>query len=563
MRKFLLIAIILPILLGFVSIPLLLPVAKSVRAQQHYRYALQMKEDGDHKGAFQRILSASNLTPDNPEVLSRLGPYASAVQDPDTLALYMRAAEANLLELDDIIDMVDFGISSQQTDIIQPYLYQITHSNPEDVRIQALQLRFLRARQRIQETSVMARNLVEDGVMDTDVLSSYVQNTMSARDVTEEEKAEVIATLHKAAGSADDVGIFSLRSLMQLWGMLEPADKSLLQQKLRISEQATLQDHLRLLSLLKADGTDPIIILGEANTVYQQFQKMETAPEPGREGTSTLSLLVDWLSQEGFHEQVLNHLPDAEKIEDSNLFFIRQVALIQMGDAAEARDSTFEDNPLNPTRNLVLRTLSLIALGRLDTVEDNLSLAIESVQIEDLAWLEQILLNLRQFDLILNMYEGFEAQMVNPLPVQIRLIPYYYQLKRETDLRRVVGEISIDDVSNSLYDQVSTLYFISLYRTDLPGARRRAESLVTDYPNLFEPRLHLGFAYTLSGQAPLAMELIQGWENFNASTNRTVAIMLSAILAANGKTDEARALIKDIPVESLLDQERALVSGLI
>lgn len=563
MRKFLFITIVLPILLGLVSIPLTLPVAKSIRAKQHYSKAIEFKEQENHKAAFQRILSAYNLTPQNPDVLRRLGAYGAAVNDPESLRLWFLAENAGLLDLESTIEMVEYGISSNQLDEIQPYLHQIAKEHPDDARIKSLQLRFLRLKQRNQEASELAQNLAQRGFMNQEVISTYAEHTLSSTDISEQDRLKFIQALRNAAASADEVGVFSLRTLMDLWELLEPDDKALLQLQLRKSEQSTLQDHLRLLALQRSDGMAESVLFEEVRSVYSQYTQKQAEEEGGDDGSRSLVSLVGWLSDQQLPELILQYVPSAEAIEDPDIFFSRQLALIQTDGAAEARDSTFKENPLSPTRNLVLRAIAHLALEEPESAQSNLALSVETVQLEEILWLERILLQFGQLDLAISMYETFEMQLVNPMFVRLRLIPYYYRLKREVDLRRVVADISLEAMSHSLVDQISTLYFTNLYRTNLSGTRRQAESLITEYPNLFEPRLFLGFAYALSGQPQMALEVIKGWENSNFRSDRTFTIMIGYILANNQRVEEARELLSGINPETLLDQEKVILRGLI
>ena len=561
MRKFLFIAIILPVLLGFISIPLLIPVAKSIRSQQHLNNALQYKGEKDHKGAFFKIVSAMNLAPEDPEVRKRLGPYGAAVNDPNTLKWWTAAAEDGLLELNSLIEMVEYGIGSGQEDQVQRFLFELSRDHPDNERVQALQVRFFRNKQR--DTSALARNLVNVGNLDPAVLSSYVEGTFYASEVTAEEREAVIETLREAAGSETDVGIFSLRTLLRMWEFLKPSDKAILEQKLRLNPQATIVDQLFLLSLRKAEGADPLLILEEARSVYRKFREEAEEAEEAEESVSPTLTMVEWLNRENYPDAVLEYVPDAGAIEDSDLFFARQIGFIKSGDPEGARDSTLKDNPLTPSKNFVLRAFSQVAMDEQDNARSNLAMAIETVNMDEIQWLERVFIQAGDYRLVLDLYEYLEQQLANPLVIRLRLLPYYYQLGREDELRQIVRDIPLDTLSRSLPDQLSVLYFINLYRTDLPAARRQAEGLVSEYPHLFEPRIFLGFSYAVSGNPRLAMATIEGWENFDLRGNRSYAIMMAYILANNQQLDTARELISDIPVSSLMDLERALLRSLI
>jgi len=563
MRKFLLIAIVLPILLGFVSIPLVMPIAKSIRSQQHLRNAIQLSEQGMHREALTRILAARNLAPENPEVLKRVGPYAAAVRDPGTLKWWTEAANMDVLDLDGILDMIDYGLSINQADQVQSYLYEVYREHPDDLRVQSLQIRLLRSQQRNQETFAIARDLVQEGKLNREILSSYVQGLLSVEEVPEQERMQVLATLRNSAEKEGDIGIFSLRAMLRLWDQLESVDKEILEQKLDLHPQATLVDLLSLLSLKKADGSNSILILEEAKADFRKFQK-EVTLEIDKETRARYTFtFMEWLNREGYSETVLEYLPDAGQVEDSRTFFARQVALIQTGRAMEARASTFKDNPLSPSRNLVLRALALLALGERDNARQSLSQAVGSVQIEEVGSMEDLLLQMRDYTLIVQLLEDQESRIGNSLYIRLKLISYYYYLGQEDKLQQVVQSLPLARLSPSIIDQINILYFTCLYKNDLPGVRRLAEDLASRYSSLFETRLFLGFCYAQSGDPKTALELIRGWENYHPGPNRNFAFMLAYILSSNGRYNEAGALIEGIPVRTLLDRERALLSSLV
>lgn len=403
MKRTILIIFSFLVLLFFVSIPILLPVAKMVRSQQHLGNALEAKEAGDDRMALFKLQSAANLAPENPEILTRLGPYAAAVYSPYTLDYWTDAADRNLLELEDIVEMIEYGLRVGEGDRVRPYLFHVARANPDDPRVKALQVHFLRRDRRTDESRALAEELVRGGNLQMDVVSAYVQSTFAGQEADEAAQAEALATLRELAETGDERSLYALRVLLQLWDRLEANDKTYLASK--VEDKGELPDRLNLLSRQKADGAESAAILAAGEAAYAAAmaatqEAAGTASAPGLERMFTL-----WLSREGYHATVLTYLPEAADIRDPDIYFFRQLALIETGEATEARDLSFKENPLSPTRNLVIRALAHSALGQTEKVLPNLELAAENVHPREVAWLERVLLQLRATDLVIGMYE--------------------------------------------------------------------------------------------------------------------------------------------------------------
>lgn len=542
-----------------------MPLAKMVRSHQHMQAATNLKELGDDLGAFKRLMAARNLTPDNRWMLSTVGPYAADINHPEALRFWTNAADLGLLDFEATLDMIEYGLKIGDPDMVRSFLYQASRDNPADERVKKLQLRILAGEYLNNESRLLARELIREGSRDIDIFSAYVEATFSiGRNVPEEEQVEALATLRNAASEDDDIGIYSLRTLLNLWERLSNQEKAILSDQLKAHPQATLEDRLALISIQKRDGMDSEKVLEEARNSYAVFSRMERESILGEENeASPRAIFCDWLNAQGYSEVVLEYLSEPEEIEDSESYFARQIALISTGQYTEARDATLRSNPLTPTQNLVSRAFAQSLLGEEDKASLSLSQAVNSVNINEVPWLEQVIRRFGRLDLAIEMYESLEIQLANPMPVQLRLLALYYQTRKEDDLQRVARVISLDNLSGSLADELSVLYFCILYRPDRMAVRRHVEELSSTYPNLLEPRIYLALAYAISGNTNPAGTVLQDWEGFNLENNRFMAITLAHLFLKNGEIEKAKSLVERIPTESLLDRERFLLSELI
>lgn len=563
MKRFIITLLAFGTLLFLVSIPLLMPLAKAIRAQQHLSNAIEAKEQEDHRLALFKLQSAHNLSREDPEILSLLGPYAAEVYSPYTLEYWTHAAELDILDLDSTIAMIEYGLQVGQADTVRPYLFQVARSQPDDARVKALQMQFLQNERRDAESRSLARELVQQADIDVGIVASYVQSTFASPQSTEEEQAEAIGTLMELSRGEDDIGIYALRVLLRLWDRMDEDSRQRVEAALQAHPQAQLPDRLDFLSRRKAEDVDPTDILERGRTAYEQALGANAGEGEIPDDTYLLNVFVTWLSQSGYHEAVLEYLPDPEAIRNPNIYFLYMAALTEAGQAEQARDLTFKDNPLSPTRNLVVRALTHSSLGQQDKVRPNLELAIENVHPREVTWLEDILLRANAADLAVSLYEHLERQSGNPLSARLRLMQYYYLFGREADLQRVVESTNPESFSGFLSQEVAVLYYLTLYAEDTARIRRHLEDLLDDYPLLIEPRVFLAFAYGLAGKPDIGLDLISGWERHDFTGNRSFLIMLADIHLRAGDGETARELAAKLPMEDLLDKERALLSPLL
>ena len=564
MKKKILLTLAILIVLGLASIPLLYPLAKVVRSQQHLRSALELKAAGEDRTAYFKIQSAYNLAPENEEILSLIGPYAAAVRHPNTLDWWLQAAEQDLLEHEELITMVEYGFTSGDREAVRPYLFRLFQQFPEDARIQSLQLRFLREARQDLQAFLLARTMIEAGNRDESVLATYIRGAFTLGRLTTADREQAFETLREMAGEEGPPGLFAIRTLFQFWNSLEVSEKDQLEERLLEHPEHTFADRLVLLSLHKnAEQAPKGTILAKAETLFAEFSPPSPNDDDPVSPAERLTRFTAWLNQEGYPEAARRYLEDPLTDENADLFHNRQVALIALGQADRAYSLSLEQNPLSPARNLVIRAMAQERMGQRDNLGQTLALAAESVEGDEIGWLEQVLRGSGQFDLVIRMFETLEETMPNPLPAQLRLLPYYYATGREAAIGRLLREIDPAALEDSPTQRTSLLYFQLLFQRDNAEIRRTLERLVLEMPVMLDFRVLLAFSYALGGNASAAAALVAELGQMDASQERILSIMLAYIDLANNEPDKARERIASIERQSLLPQERVLLSRII
>jgi hypothetical protein len=569
MKKKLIIAFLVLIVLGLASIPALYPLAKMIRAQQHLSSAIALKAEGEDRTAHFKIQSAYNLAPENEEILALVGAYAADVFHPNTLQWWSQAAERGLLERDQMIEMVRFGLDIGRHEAVQPYLYRLSRSHPEDSEVRALQLRLLQIGRRDLDAYNLAGDLVREGIREQEVVSAYVQGAFTVPQVSESEREEALAVLQELAGGRDAVSLFAIRILLQFWNELEARERETVARQLEAHPDSEFPDHLNLLSRQRetSEAIDEERLRQEAIALYQRFSAEPVPDDPGDDEAGGMPALVTfcaWLNQTGFHQTALDYLDHPLTRENAELYHLRQTALIATGKAEEAYNDSLEQNPLTPARNLILRAMAQARLQETEGIRQSLNLAAESVETDEIVWMENILRSAGELELLIRMFEQMESSLPNPLPAQVRLLPYYYAAGQQDAVSRLVREVNPDQLSNTPRDQIPFLYFRILFGQDPDRTRASVEQLVNEMPVLVDFRVLLAFAYAVSGNAPAAATILdESVPRRPNSGQRMLNIMMAFVHIANDDLEAAREVTHDLDLDSLLPQEKALLSRIL
>lgn len=565
MKKIVLISLLALLVIGLLSIPVLMPLAKEVRSRQHLSSAIELKASGDDLQAFFKIQSALHLSPDSEELLALIGPYAAAVSHPEAIRWWNRAARRDLLSDEELVDLVEYGLEVNRWELVQPHLKALLRKHPEDLDIQLLQLRTLRKSGRIQESFKLAEGLVGKGHNGMDVVSAYIQGAFELPELWEPNKPDVLEFLLGASARDDLVGIEAIRVLLQFWAELSPENRQMLEKRLLGHDLAILEDHLILYSIQLAAGADRGAVLESAEKAFVAFTKgLDTATGEGIPGNEEmLASFTDWLIGEEYADAALSYLDTPLVDGNAELFHARQLALVSAGRARDAYNYSLGRNPLSPSRNLLLRAMAQARMGEMKNIDETLALAAEAVNLEEIGWVESVLRGTLELDLLIRMFEKVERTHPKPLPAHIKLLPYYYASGREDQISRILREVDWEKLLKSYVEAVPFLYFDVLLRDDLPRIREIVEHLASERPDVLDFHILLGFVYTLSGDATLGGELVEEAGVSNPVDQRLLQIMLACIHAANGKESLARELIKGIDRRTLLPQERALLSEIL
>ncbi len=553
MKKWI-IALTVLLVVGAVVAPLGYAFAKVFRSRQHMEAAITLKDSGEDRNAYLKMQSAYNLNPAFPPILEKIGPYAADVGHPNTLQWWTEAARAGVLDLNETLDMIEYGLDNNQVDRVRPFLAQFVARYPDSESVRALQLRILRIDREDFAAYTLARDLVENGNTDSRVISTYVYYAFSLPQIGQEGREEALDNLKSFSTQEDETGLLALRTLIRFWETLEPEERDQLSELLADHPEANLSDRLILLSRIKRDGANREDIRSRAETVYEAFPDAE----------DRLQNYVNWLNLEGYQQEVLDQLEGEPGLKtEESLFFARQQAWILSGQPEKAYNASLEENPLSAPRNLILRAQALARMDRPEEAEEAIDLSIEVVELGDIGWLESALTSLNFRPKTVALYESILPELENPAPANVRLMQLYYEMGMEDKLSRIIRQIPMRVFDVFPGDKIDYLYYNLLFGQNQDQVRAATEEFASRFPNIVDFRVLLAFSYALSGSNAFALQLIEPLSTEQFQNRRKLQIMLATIYARNGRMDEAQAALSGLSAEELLGQERTLLGPLI
>ncbi|NDV62338.1 hypothetical protein G0Q06_07750 [Puniceicoccales bacterium CK1056] len=214
----------------------------------------------------------------------------------------------------------------------------------------------------------------------------------------------------------------------------------------------------------------------------------------------------------------------------------------------------YKDRQAGSSALLYYRAAALEQLGFLDEASAALELAIDVVNPTETTEIEGFLVRDNRWDLLVKLYEIIlKDEGGNPIYLLKALGAYYY-IGDQTNLERILEQIELGEYDAEPGKASFILYLRLLLEGYRPELNRRLESLLTQYPEVFEFRLVLGVSYLLQGRQDVASGFLQGMPELGRTSPRFLRV--AAILLGVSR----ESLIFPEESEFLLPREAFLLS---
>jgi hypothetical protein len=271
-----------------------------------------------------------------------------------------------------------------------------------------------------------------------------------------------------------------------------------------------------------------------------------------------------WLNQQGEYERTLAALPQADALQRNDLFlvFLDALASLNRWEALQTL-LTRERVPLEDVHREAFLARCSLQLGNPDGTAAHWQQALAAAErnIPQLVWLADYTARCGAVAEAQRAWRAIIRCANDPRPAYASLEQLIEQTGSTAALRDLVGEMRQrwpDDpaIRNDF------AYLNALLSEAVPESRRAAEELVKQFPESLTHRTTLALACYRQGDFAAALQAFDGpgkvWQQAAASQRAIYA----AVLAANGKTAEAREQLRYIPRDELRPEERALLPSL-
>lgn len=203
---------------------------------------------------------------------------------------------------------------------------------------------------------------------------------------------------------------------------------------------------------------------------------------------------------------------------------------------------------------LYYRAAALEQLGMLEEAKAALELAVEVVDPTQAADIEGFLVRDNRWNLLVRLYEIIlQDEPGNPVYLLKALGAYYY-LGDQTSLEGTLEQIELGEYDSEPGKASFLLYLRLLLDGYSPELNRRIESLMAQYPEVFEFRLVLGVSYLLQGSPDVASGFLAGMPQLGRNSPRYLRV--AAILLGVSR----ESLLFPEESEFLLPREAFLLS---
>ena len=354
------------------------------------------------------------------------------------------------------------------------------------------------------------------------------------------------------AREPDTLGLDALMFLAQRRDLSSSEQTEIMDLLRRHPARTATHDLLVLTLQLKAEPQRRNEILSEAVARY-----LKADPEL-RVGFAV------WLNQNGESDRTLQVLPLEEAIKRKDFFLPHVDALASLGRWMELRKLLeTKESPLEPAyaEAFQARCDAELKNSELATLHWRAALKAAERNPEQLLWLGRYAEKCDEVELARKSVRALIACVGNPLPAFRELERLTERTGTSTEVRDVLEEM-VRRWPNDPGIQNSLAYYNLLLGKELAGAYRVAEKLVTRAPESLPFRTTLALALYQQRDFQAALRAYDGLDYPWLQAPPNQRAVFASVLAANGRTGDARQLLAGLSDDALRPEERLLIKHL-
>ncbi len=289
---------------------------------------------------------------------------------------------------------------------------------------------------------------------------------------------------------------------------------------------------------------------------------LQAAEERSRTGTETeFAEFIVWLNGHREFEQVLKSLPMDRAMQRRDLFILRMDALGGLDRWQEIQGILGRANlPVSPTLLQAFKARTLSQLGQTNDAGFAWRRALQAAadHVEELEFLFEYACRNQEPTCAIRAYRTLLRVAPDALPTQAALPQFLAQRGATTDLRDLAEELSSRSPQIAAFRN-DLAYLNLLLGKDIEASKRIAEGLVAENPWFLSMRTTLALACLRLNEPARALEAYGEVRHDWTHAMPAHQAVYIATLFANQKSDRARQMVANLPLESLRVEERALI----
>ncbi len=426
-----------------------------------------------------------------------------------------------------------------------PFLKRLVELDGDNAETQKIWLGFLRMERRYGKALELVTRLTEAGSQDWSIHQEYL--FMQGRLSPGESRAGagIITHLEELLAEAGPLALNAARELIILEDVSHES---------RMMATSYMREHKAdNIDLLYAESAEVKEGIRKEAELYPILEEILVDPIEG-----TLEEVLDWASWmnalDWFVENVSweNFLANGGSPDSYLSLLLKLEKYKELVDLTESFASK-SDNASTPM--LYYRSVALHSLGDVEQAQEMLRLSVQTVDPENTSLLERLLIRDGQWSLLTDLYAILMTNDPDNRTAIVKAISAFYYTGKHDELVPLLDKLEEGEFS-SKPDAESFLAYLKLLTNGYnPGTHGYLESLVTQYPEVFDFRLVLGVSYVLQGRISVGQELLSDMPILGLNAPRYIRI--AAVILGKSKSD----LIAPGEYEFLMPRERYLISS--
>lgn len=559
--------VLLVLLIGFLSARPVINLVRAWQARRHADKAYAFIEQENWAEARKEAIAAYQLRSNEPEAIRAVARLLSRAGQGDALGFWQQLSEHTSLTRQDLRDKAAIALKMREFDVADATIQKLLEPNaggpgPADW-IDAAELAI--QRQKYDEALTHLRRVLADNEAterDQFAATMGLERILAARDATDH--SEVYDRLIKMAESKSPVGLDALVALSQRVlasshpsGAIAGFPVSKLISGLETHPLAKPQHKLLAVDLKIHEAPED-----KDKHIQQVVDEMKNGDTP------VLVALAAWLNLHTLYQLELDTIPRQRAMQNKDLFFQHVDALGALNRWDEIRRLIeSEQFPLDPVIEHMYLARAFAQQGQTAGAENNWGRALQAAagDLQKLLQLADYAEKNGAFEVAKSAYDAAVSVSPRSRIAQQGRLRVSYALRDTQSINNILQDL-VKIWPNDPAVQNDAAYARLLLTPDDPSNRedigkivQLAQKLVEQNPTSLPHRTLLAMALLRSNRPAEALAVYKDINIPKSALTTSSVVVHAAVLAANGRAEDAKVEFSHLPEDKLLPEERALI----